>query len=75
MSSLKFKKYLINSNEEKVETTIFQTRKGSILVVSGKIWLKLELIKAFMHVLIACKYEKDQMKNNRENVMMSFSPL
>ena len=25
-----------------------------------------------MHVLIACKYEKDQMKNSRENVMTSF---
>ena len=52
MSSLKFKKYLIKSNEEKVETTIFQTCKGSILVVSGQILLKLELIKALMHVPI-----------------------
>ena len=34
-----------------------------------------ELIQAFMHVLIACKYEKDQMKNSGENVMTSFSPL
>ena len=34
-----------------------------------------ELIQAFMLVLIACKYEKDQMKNSRENVMTSFSPL
>ena len=28
-----------------------------------------------MHVLIVCKYEKDQMKNNGENGMTSFSPL
>ena len=28
-----------------------------------------------MHVLIACKYEKDQMKNSGENVMKSFTPL
>ena len=28
-----------------------------------------------MHVLIDCKYEKDQMKNSGENVMTSFSPL
>ena len=28
-----------------------------------------------MHVLIACKYEKDQMKNSGENVMTSFSPF
>ena len=34
-----------------------------------------ELIQAFMHVLIACKYEKDQMKNSGENVMTSFSPI
>ena len=46
MSSFKFKKYFINSNEEKVETSIFQTRKGSMLVVSGQIWLTLELLQA-----------------------------
>ena len=27
------------------------------------------------YVLIACKYEKDQMKNSGENVMTSFSPF
>ena len=42
---------------------------------SGRIWPNLELIQAFMHVLIARKYEKDQMKNSGENVMTSFSPL
>ena len=42
---------------------------------SGLIWPNFELIQAFMHVPIACKYEKDQMKNSRENVMTSFSPL
>ena len=42
---------------------------------SGRIWPNFELIQAFMHVLIACKYEKDQMKNSGENVMTSFSPL
>ena len=30
---------------------------------SGWIWPNFELIQASMHVLIACKYEKDQMKN------------
>ena len=34
-----------------------------------------ELIQASMHVLMACKYEKDQMKNRGENVMTSFSLL
>ena len=42
---------------------------------SGRIWPNFELIQAFMHVLIACKYEKDQMKNSGGNVMTSFSPL
>ena len=41
----------------------------------GRIWPNLELIQALMHVTIACKYEKDQMKNSGENVMTSFSPL
>ena len=35
---------------------------------SGRIWQNFELIQASMHVLIACKYEKDQMKNSGENV-------
>ena len=42
---------------------------------SGRIWPNFELIQAFMHVLNACKYEKDQLKNSVENVMTSFSPL
>ena len=42
---------------------------------SGLIWLNFELIQAFMHVLIACKYEKDQMKNSGENVMTTYSPF
>ena len=42
---------------------------------SGRIWPNFELIQAFMHVLIACKYEKDLMKNSGDNVMTSFSPL
>ena len=42
---------------------------------SGQIWPNFELIQAFMHALLVCKYEKDQMKNSGENVMTSFSPL
>ena len=36
---------------------------------SGQVWPNFKLIQASMHVLIACKYEKDQMKNSGENVM------
>ena len=28
-----------------------------------------------MHVLVTCKYKKDQVKNNREKVQTSFSPI
>ena len=75
MSSFKFKKYLINSNEEKVETTIFQTRKGSMLVVSDQIWLKLELIQALLHFPINWKYHTDWIENDQENVETPFSPI
>ena len=34
---------------------------------SGRIWPNFEVIQAFMNVLIAGKYEKDQMKNSGEN--------
>ena len=44
-------------------------------VVSGPIWLKFELVQDFMHVLITFKYKKDWIKNNREKVETSFSPL
>ena len=44
-------------------------------VVSGPIWPKFELIRDIMHVPIICKYKKDRIKNNREKVETSFSPL
>ena len=36
--------------------------------MGGPIKPKFELVRALMHVIIACKYEKDQMRNNREKV-------
>ena len=33
------------------------------------------LIRDFIHVLVTCKYKKDQIKNNREKMEISFSPL
>ena len=44
-------------------------------VVSCLNWPKFELVPDFMHVLVTCKYKKDQTKNNREKVETSFSPL
>ena len=49
---------------------VFQIITLSVAMeTSGRIWPNFELIQASMHVLIACKYEKDQMKNSGENVM------
>ena len=56
--------------------TFFQIVILSVAMeTSGRIWPNFELIQASMHVLIACKYEKDQMNNSGENVMTSFSPV
>ena len=63
-------------NREKVATPFFKIITLSVAMeTSGRIWPNFELVQAFMHDLIACKYEKDQMKNSGENVMTSFSTL
>ena len=72
----KFDKEPIKNNQQKGATPFFKLLTLSVAMeTSGRIWPNFELIQAFMHDLIACKYEKDQMKNSGENVMMSFSPL
>ena len=72
----KYAKDPIKNNLEKGGNTVFQIITLSVAMeTSGRIWPNFELIQASMHVLIACKYEKDQMKNGGENVMTSFSPL
>ena len=58
-----------NSNGEKVVPSIFRRSRAANSIVNGGIWPKFKLIQAFMHVLITCKYEKDPIKNSRENVM------
>ena len=42
--------------------------------MGGPIKPKFELVRALMHVIIACKYEKDQMKNSRGKVETPFFP-
>ena len=72
----KYEKDPIKDNREKGGNTLFQIITLSVAMeTSGRIWPNFELIQAFMHVLIACKHKKDQMKNSGENVMTSFSPL
>ena len=43
--------------------------------VGGGIWPKFELIQAFMHVLVTCKKEDDQIKNEGARVLTRFLPL
>ena len=50
-------------------TSIFRRSRAANSVVSGGICPKFKLIQAFMYALITCKYEKDPIKNSRENVM------
>ena len=42
--------------------------------VGGPIRPKFELVRAVMHVIITCKYEKDQKKNSQEKVETLFFP-
>ena len=71
----KFKMDLINSNREKVATSIFRRSRAANSQVSSGIWPKLKLIQAFMHVLITCKYQKDRTLNSRDNVETPSFPL
>ena len=77
MSSLPVSmKRIPSRTTEKKGQTVFQIITLSVAMETiGRIWPNFELIQTSMHVLIACKYEKDQMKNSGENVMTSFSPL
>ena len=43
--------------------------------VGGWIVANFELLQALMYVIVTCKYEKDSIKNSRENAMILFSPL
>ena len=71
----KYEKDPIKNNQDKSGNTVFQIITLPVAMeTSGRIWPNFELIQDFKHVLIACKYEKDQMENRGENVI-SFSPL
>ena len=52
---------------------------GNVLDLEGNFlpsqWSNLAEIRDFMHVLLTSKYKKDRIKNNRQKVKTSFSPL
>ena len=43
--------------------TFFRHSMAANSLVSGPIWPKFKLIQDFMHVLVTCKYKKDQIKS------------
>ena len=53
----------------------FRRSRAANSVVRGRIQPNFELMQALMYVIVTCKYKKDPIKNNRENVMTPFSPL
>ena len=68
----------IKTRGARVFTTLyinFSDVQGQITGVGGGIWPKFELIQAFMHVLLTCKNEVDQNKNEGAGVFTRFLPL
>ena len=70
----------ISKEGARVFTTLFivfffRCSRAVNSVVSGRIWLKFEIIQAFMHVLVSCRNEEDQIKNEGTRVFTSFLPL
>ena len=50
----------------------FRLSRAANSAVGGSIKAKFELVRALIHVIIACKYKKELMKNSRENVETPF---
>ena len=70
--------------EKKVETSFshykpmgifFKHLRAANSAVGGPIRPIFELVRALMHIIITCKYEKDQMKNSREKVETPLFPI
>ena len=47
----------------------FRCSRAANSAVGGPIRPKFELVRALMHVIVTCKYEKEQMKNNEKEQM------
>ena len=74
----------IKNSQEKVATPFFplyvygdffRTSRAAKSAVGGPIRPKFELVRALIHVIVICKYEKERMKNSREKVETPFSPI
>ena len=77
MSSLptNLKWILSITTEKKWQHRFFRRSRAANSQVSSGIWPKFELIQAFMHVLIPCKYQKDCTLNRRDKVETASFPL
>ena len=53
----------------------FRRSRADNSIVNGVIWQKFELIQAFMHVLITCKNEEEQIKNEGPHLATSYITL
>ena len=72
----KYEKDQKKNSREKVETPFFPIITLSVTMkTTGWIWPNFKHIHVLMYVTITCKYEKDPIKNSREKVETSFSPL
>ena len=69
----------IKNEGARVVTTLysnfFRRARADNSGVGVGIWPKFELIQAFMHVLVTCKNEVDQIKNEEARVFTRFLPL
>ena len=55
---------------------IFSRRsRAANSAVLGPIWPNFELVQDVMNVLVTCKYDEDQIKNEGARVFTTFSPL
>ena len=75
----KYEEDPIKNRGTRVLTTLyidfFRRPRADNSGVGGGIWPKLELIQAFMHVLVTCKNEDDSYKNEGARVFTRFLPL
>ena len=63
----------IKNVQRKRDDAVFPTVTLSVAMeTSGRIWPYFELIKALMHVLITCKYEKDPIKMKKEAISNAY---
>ena len=75
----KYEEDPIKNEGARVVTTLYINISGAqgqiTLVFGGGIWPKFELIQAFMHVLVTCKNDDDQIKNEGARVFTISLPL